>query len=142
MGARSALKTYQAPAGITAEEPTLVRVHMPHYLNDVLGMKAQDSIWPLEDAMRRIEQEGKGVVIMLNKQDAQEEVVSQILECQMKDTGKPVYKPEASPDLRTYGIGAQILLDLGVRKMRVLSAPKRLHGLSGFGLEVAEYVTE
>jgi 3,4-dihydroxy 2-butanone 4-phosphate synthase/GTP cyclohydrolase II len=42
--------------------------------------------------------------------------------------------------LRTYGIGAQILFDLGVRRMRVLSAPKRLHGISGFGLEVVEYV--
>lgn len=127
---------------INEKEPTMVRVHMPHYLNDVLGMTAQDSTWPLESAMRRIEQEGKGVVIMLNKQDAQEDVVAQIKECQMKDKGKPVYKPEASPDLRTYGIGAQILLDLGVRKMRVLSSPKRMHGLSGFGLEVAEYVTE
>lgn len=127
---------------ITEKEPTLVRVHMPHYLNDVLGSKRQDTGWPLEDAMRRIEQEGKGVIVMLNKQDAQDEVVAQILECQMKDQGKPIYKPEASPDLRTYGTGAQILLDLGVRKMRVLSAPKRMHGLSGFGLEVSEYVTE
>ena len=44
------------------------------------------------------------------------------------------------PMLRTYGIGAQILFDLGVRKMRVLSAPKRMQGISGFGLEVVEYV--
>ena len=46
----------------------------------------------------------------------------------------------AATVLRTYGIGAQILLDLGVRRMRVLSQPKKMHGLSGFGLEVVEYV--
>jgi 3,4-dihydroxy 2-butanone 4-phosphate synthase/GTP cyclohydrolase II len=127
---------------IREKDPTLVRVHMPHYLNDVLGMTRSDTGWPLEDAMRRIEQEGKGVIVMLNKSDAQEEVVAQILECQKKDQGKPIHKAEPSPDLRTYGTGAQILLDLGVRKMRVLSAPKRMHGLSGFGLEVVEYITD
>jgi 3,4-dihydroxy 2-butanone 4-phosphate synthase/GTP cyclohydrolase II len=44
-------------------------------------------------------------------------------------------------ELRTYGVGAQILLDLGVTRMRVLSQPKRMHGISGFGLEVVEYVS-
>ena len=48
---------------------------------------------------------------------------------------------ESNEDLRTYGVGAQILLELGVRRMRVLSAPKRLHGISGFRLEVVEYVS-
>jgi 3,4-dihydroxy 2-butanone 4-phosphate synthase/GTP cyclohydrolase II len=47
---------------------------------------------------------------------------------------------EHTGDLRTFGIGAQILTDLGIQKMRVLSAPKKMHGLSGFGLEVVEYV--
>ena len=58
----------------------------------------------------------------------------------MEDKGETPPRREASTDLRTYGTGAQILLDLGVRKMRVMSAPKRIHGLSGFGLEVVEYV--
>lgn len=127
---------------IKEKEPTLVRVHMPHYLNDVLGIKRGDTGWPLEDAMRHIEKEGKGVIVMLNQSDALEEVVAKINECHKQDEGKPVHKPEPSPDLRTYGTGAQILLDLGVRKMRVLSAPKRMHGLSGFGLEVVEYIKD
>ncbi len=127
---------------ISSERATLVRVHMPHYLNDVLGMKRIDTGWPLETAMRRIHQEGEGVIIMLNKADAQDEVVQQIKTYHMEELGDSTPKREASPDLRTYGTGAQILLDLGVRKMRVLSAPKRMHGLSGFGLEVVEYVTE
>ena len=53
---------------------------------------------------------------------------------------EPVTDEEEVADLRTYGIGAQILMDLNVRKMRVLSAPKRMHAISGFDLEVAEYV--
>jgi len=59
---------------------------------------------------------------------------------QVEDAGEIAVKRESNPDLCTYGVGAQILLDLEVRKMRVLSAPKRMHGLSGFGLEVVEYI--
>ena len=56
------------------------------------------------------------------------------------DQGEDTVPRESHEDLRTYGVGARILLDLGVRRMRVLSAPKRIHGLSGFGLEVVEYL--
>lgn len=125
---------------INGQEPILTRVHMPHYLNDVLGIHRKDSGWPLKEAMRMIEDEGKGVIVMLSQQDAQEDVVQRIRDYQAEDEGTAQSKQESSPDLRTYGIGAQILLDLGVHKMRVLSAPKIMHGLSGFGLEVVEYV--
>ena len=54
--------------------------------------------------------------------------------------GEETVPRDSREDLRTYGVGARILLDLGVRRMRVLSAPKRIHGLSGFGLEVVEYI--
>ncbi len=126
---------------LSAQQPALVRVHMPHYLNDVLGIKRGDTGWPLEAAMRKIDEEGSGVIILLNTLNAHEDVVTLINEFDLEDHGQTVAKPETSPDLRTYGIGAQILVDLGVRKMRVMSAPKRMHGLSGFGLEVVEYVS-
>ena len=58
------------------------------------------------------------------------------------DQGYESNAPEKTGDLRTYGIGAQILLDLGVRKMRVMSTPKKMHALPGFGLEVVGYVEE
>jgi 3,4-dihydroxy 2-butanone 4-phosphate synthase/GTP cyclohydrolase II len=125
---------------ILRDEPTLVRVHMPHYFNDVLGMRRNGSTWPLEDAMRYIHDAGKGVIVLLGQCEGQQEMVNQVLHYQAEDAGEVQPKREASPDLRTYGVGAQILLDLGVRKMRVLSAPKRMHGLSGFGLEVVEYL--
>jgi 3,4-dihydroxy 2-butanone 4-phosphate synthase/GTP cyclohydrolase II len=127
---------------ILRDDPTLVRVHMPHYFNDVLGMRRNGATWPLEDAMRFIHDEGKGVIVLLGQCESQEEMLNQVMHCQEEEASDVKTRREPSPDLRTYGVGAQILLDLGVRKMRVLSAPKRMHGLSGFGLEVVEYLQE
>ncbi len=127
---------------ISADKPVMVRVHMPHYLHDVLGIQRSDSGWPLEDVMQRIEKEGSGVIVMLNSQDSQAETVSRIKNYQREDEGKPTIKREAKADMRTYGTGAQILLDVGVNKMQVMSAPKKMHGLSGFGLEVVKYISK
>ena len=124
-----------------ANEPTLVRVHMPHYLNDVLGIQREGTGWPLEDVMRRVEESGAGVVVLLSYPGEKDDIVRQVEHYQLEDKGETPPHREVSEDLRTYGTGAQILLDLGVRKMKVMSAPKRIHGLSGFGLEVVEYVT-
>ena len=125
---------------IKRDQPTLVRVHMPHYLSDVLGVRRGDSGWPLENAMKYIQAAGEGVIVLLGQVEDKDELLQRITQYHEEDEGEAKVKRESSPDLRTYGIGAQILLDLDVRKMRVLSAPKRLHGLSGFGLEVVEYV--
>jgi len=125
---------------IKRDTPTLVRVHMPHYLADVLGMKRSDASWPLEDAMSFIEAKGEGVIVLLGQSEGEQELIQRVMHYQEEDEGQSTGKRESNPDLRTYGLGAQILLDLGVRKMRVLSAPKRMHGLSGFGLEVVEYI--
>jgi 3,4-dihydroxy 2-butanone 4-phosphate synthase/GTP cyclohydrolase II len=125
---------------IQREQPALVRVHMPHYLADVLGMQRDDSGWALEKAMRYIHQAGEGVIILLGQREEPQELLLKVAHYEAEDQGEPLPKRESNPDLRTYGVGAQILLDLGVRKMRVLSSPKRMHGLSGFGLEVVEYV--
>ena len=125
---------------INAQRPTLVRVHMPHYLNDVLGIEQGQAGWPLEDAMHQVEEAEEGVIVLLSQANEKQEIVLQMQRLKTQDLASQATRPESSSDLRTYGIGAQILLDLGVRKMRVMSAPKRLHGLSGFGLEVVEYV--
>ena len=70
-----------------------------------------------------------------------DELISRIDSYRREDDGEALPQHDTGTDLRTFGLGAQILADLGVRKMRVLSAPKRLHGISGFGLEVVEYVS-
>ena len=123
------------------EQPTLVRVHMQSTLCDLFGNQ-RDCGWPLSDALQRIHEEGQGVVIILRPPESDERMIRQIQDYEMEDKGVPVPEPEKSEDLRTYGIGAQILLDLGIGKMRVLSSPKKMHALSGFGLDVVEYIND
>lgn len=126
---------------IKPEQPTLVRVHLQDTLCDVLGSQREDSGWPLHDTLRRIADAGAGVAVVLRKAEDASELVRRIRDYQLKDKGINLPKPAASIDLRTYGAGAQILADIGVGKMRVLGAPKKVHGLAGFGLEVVEYVS-
>ena len=125
---------------IKPEQPTLVRVHLQDTLCDVLGSRREDCGWPLRDTLRRIADAGAGVAVVLRKTEDASELVRRIRDYQLKDKGINLPKPAASIDLRTYGAGAQILADIGVGKMRVLGAPKKVHGLAGFGLEVIEYV--
>ncbi|MGB1558098.1 MAG: bifunctional 3,4-dihydroxy-2-butanone-4-phosphate synthase/GTP cyclohydrolase II [Oceanococcaceae bacterium] len=130
---------------VDAETPTLVRVHLRNTLSDVLGVEHGDFGWPLRHALRTIAEEGSGVLVVLRKWETPQALVQTVMNLQRsrgQSTGLHE-QPSAEgdqQDLRTYGIGAQILADLGVRRMRVLSAPKRMHALSGFGLEVTEYI--
>ncbi len=123
---------------IAAQTPTLVRVHLRNTLSDVLGAEHPHFGWPLRRALHRIADEGTGVVVLLRKPESPRELVQQIVN--LSAAGEDEHHGDERQVLRTYGIGAQILSDLGVRKMRVLSAPKRMHAISGFGLEVTEYV--
>ncbi|MBI3171389.1 MAG: 3,4-dihydroxy-2-butanone-4-phosphate synthase, partial [Hydrocarboniphaga effusa] len=117
--------------------PTLVRVHIRNTLSDVLGAEHPSFGWPLRRALQRIAEEGAGVVVLLRKPESPRELLQQIVNLSAAPADE---QHDERHVLRTYGIGAQILSDLGVRKMRVLSAPKRMHAISGFGLEVVEYV--
>ncbi len=121
-------------------QPTLVRVHVENSLCDIFGSQRDDCGWPLRDALQRIAEEGHGVAIILRLADESDVIINRIHHYAEVDKGIDQPRTEAGSDLRTFGIGAQILTDLGVHKMRVLSAPKKMHGLSGFGLEVVEYV--
>jgi 3,4-dihydroxy 2-butanone 4-phosphate synthase/GTP cyclohydrolase II len=123
------------------DKPTMVRVPVQITLCDLFDIK-RDCGWPLRDAMHRIAEEGEGVVVVLRQQEDADTLLRHIRDYEMVDKGIPVPEKEKSDDLRTYGIGAQILIDLGVKKMKVLSAPKKMHALSGFELEVTEYVEE
>ncbi len=125
---------------ITPEQPTLVRVHLQDTLCDVLGSQREDAGWPLRDTLRRIAAAGIGVAVVLHKSEEASDLVRRIRDYQLKDKGINLPRPDVNIDLRTYGAGAQILADIGVGRMRVLGAPKKVHGLAGFGLEVVEYV--
>jgi 3,4-dihydroxy 2-butanone 4-phosphate synthase/GTP cyclohydrolase II len=124
---------------VRADEPTLVRVHMQDPLGDLLDATTEGHHLTLRQALRRVAQEGKGVVVMLRQPHSTDALVSQIRSYHRPDA--VAREPRREPDeLRTYGIGAQIIADTGVQKMRVLSAPKIVHGIGGFGLEVVEYI--
>ena len=119
----------------------LVRVQLTDTLRDLVGVTSTQLGWPLRDAMRRIAEEEQGIVVLLRRHELPRELVDSVALL----SGRPVAPADhrdgqESRVLRTYGIGAQILRALGVRKMRVLSAPKQMLGLSGFGLEVIDYV--
>ncbi|ULQ46192.1 3,4-dihydroxy-2-butanone-4-phosphate synthase [Flagellatimonas centrodinii] len=122
----------------SADRPTLVRVHIRNSLSDTLGVQHDHFSWPLRNALKRVAEEGEGVVVVLRKPESARELVQQVVSLHKQHAEEP--HTDERQVLRTYGIGAQILSDLGVRKMRVLSAPKRMQGISGFGLEVVEYV--
>jgi 3,4-dihydroxy 2-butanone 4-phosphate synthase / GTP cyclohydrolase II len=125
---------------IDPSTPTLVRVHLRNTLADMLGAESDQFGWPLRRAMKRVADEGSGVIVVLRKSEASRDLVQQIISLNRPQTVGADEHPSDPKVLRTYGVGAQILVDLGVRRMRVLSNPKRLHGISGFGLEVVEYV--
>src|SRR5688500_16283459 len=116
----------------------LVRVHLKDTLGDVVGIRDRALGWPLRSAMQRVAQEGHGVIVILRPDETPRDLMDAV-----QGIGRDPVAPSphaGAKVLRTYGIGAQILRDLGVSRMRVLSAPKQMHGLSGFDLEVVEYV--
>ncbi len=127
---------------IHPEQTVLVRVHVQHTLCDLLPVQLSECGWPLRDAFQRIAGEPAGVLVILTRQEDPAELVRRMQQYQAQGVEGQAQRPvDSATELRTYGSGAQILLDLGVRRMRVLSAPKRLSGLSGFDLEVVEYVS-
>ena len=116
-------------------------MHVQNTLSDLCAGTFNDS-WPLRDAMNYVAQAGSGVIVILRNYDTNRAIVQQIEAHRLGEhtPTNPITRDQPS-DLRTIGIGAQILTDLGVRQMRVMSAPKHLHALAGFDLEVAEFVT-
>ncbi len=127
---------------LSPEEPALVRVHLQDSLCDLTGSRRSDCGWPLSDVLERIAEQEAGVVVILRQREEAKELIKRIRDYQAKDMGEDLPSREKVADLRTYGLGAQILSDLGVRRMRVMSAPRKMHAISGFGLEVTEYVSE
>jgi 3,4-dihydroxy 2-butanone 4-phosphate synthase / GTP cyclohydrolase II len=124
----------------------LVRVHVADTLRDVLGVRGESRAWTLRAALERIARAQNGAVVLLREQESSADLVEALRGLGAGAGVSAAQSPNAAaagrPVLRTYGIGAQILKDLGVRRMRVLSAPKQMHGLSAFDLEVESYVDE
>ena len=113
-----------------AERETLVRVHEPLSVIDLLDAGAGSHSWGVGEALRVIREAGTGVMVLLNCTQTTEALEAQLAQPREARRGM---------DLRLYGIGAQILRDLGVRRMRLMAAPRKMPSMAGFGLEVTGY---
>ncbi len=124
---------------IASSTVPLVRVHRQDTLGDILGIQNPTLGWPLDSAIERISKEDVGIIVVLRDQESTRDLMNTV--SKLSDP-KDDLEGRRSGDavLRTYGIGAQILKDLGVQRMRVLSAPRQMHAISGFDLEITEYV--
>lgn len=122
----------------------LVRVHLQDTLGDVIGVDDEALGWSLDNVIERIASEDVGVIVLLREQETSRDFMESVeaLDRASSRDGKSELDGRRSGDavLRTYGVGAQILRDLGLSKIRVLSAPKHLYAISGFDLEITEYV--
>ncbi len=126
---------------IRADEPVFVRVHITDTLRDLLGARRKDlRSWPLSDALEKIASEGCGVVVLLNGAEDSHNLETRIHEFFNEDDA-PAGGKGGSGVYFTVGTGSQILRDIGVGKMRLLSAPIKFSAISGFNLEVVEYVS-
>ncbi|QKE61939.1 3,4-dihydroxy-2-butanone-4-phosphate synthase [Aquipseudomonas campi] len=119
---------------ICAETPTLVRVHNADPLRDLFMVK-QAGRWSLRAAMAEVAKSGSGVVLLLGNPINGPELLAQLERSQGAES-----KSASPTTYSTVGAGSQILRDLGVRKMRLLSSPMKFNAISGFDLEVVEYV--
>lgn len=124
---------------LSSVDSPLVRVHPQDTLGDVVGVQSHSLGWPLSKAIQRVAEEKVGVVVLLRDQESSRDFMDSV-ESLGKHRDELESRRSGAEVLRTYGVGAQILRDLGLSKIRVLSAPKHMYAISGFDLEITEYV--
>ena len=120
----------------TPDQAVPVRVHVHQPVCDLLEPLNVDCGWPLSDVLQRLGQMDVGVAIILRPTIHEAEIAQQLKHWQSHERPAAL----AGDRVRTYGVGAQILKDIGVQRMRVMSSPKRFHALAGYGLEVVDYI--
>ncbi len=119
---------------ISPDTETLVRVHEPLSVMDLLDAESASHAWNLPTALARIAEAGRGVVVLLHRPESAQELRRRAL-----GTEPPI---NAKIDLRNYGIGAQILRDLNVGKMRLMARPRKMPSMAGFDLEVTGFIEQ
>jgi 3,4-dihydroxy 2-butanone 4-phosphate synthase/GTP cyclohydrolase II len=134
-----------AKGEIRPEDEVLVRVHSQCLTGDVFGSKRCDCEAQLHTAMEMVEKEGKGVIVYMRQEGRGIGLVNKLKAYSLQDMGKDTVEANEAlgfkPDMRDYGIGAQILVDLGLHKIRLMTNnPRKIIGLEGYGIEVVERV--
>src|SRR5471032_1510474 len=125
---------------IDKNKEALVRVHQPVSILDILESEATTHSWNLSSSLAAVKASERGVIVLLNCEETAEQFFAQF-----DALGKPETKPKgraASMDLRSYGIGAQILREVGVCKMQLLASPRKMPSMTGFDLEVTGYMAK
>jgi 3,4-dihydroxy 2-butanone 4-phosphate synthase/GTP cyclohydrolase II len=121
-----------------AEDTVAVRVHEPLSVFDALEVGRAMHSWSLDQSLQYIANEGKGIVVLLNCGESGAQLLAQF-----EGTARASHGPvRGRMDLRSYGIGAQILRECGVRKMNLLGTPRRMPSMTGYGLEIAGYISK
>ena len=123
---------------VTAEKEALVRVHQPVSILDLLETQVSTHSWNIASSLEAIQKTDNGVMVFLNCEETAEQFFDQF-----DALTTPEKRPQARAarmDLRTYGIGAQILKDVGVGRMKLLANPRKMPSMTGFNLEVVGYL--
>ena len=119
-----------------AADTVAVRVHEPLSVFDLLETGRTMHSWSLDQSLKHIESEGRGVVVLLNCGESAAQLMAQF-----EGTARAAQAPERGRmDLRTYGVGAQILRECGVQKMQLMGNPRRMPSMNGYGLEIVGYI--
>lgn len=129
---------------VRREWPTLVRVHVHESLLDLCTTAHRPgSTWTLRRALEYVAREGAGVIVVLQQEESSADLLERLRRLQRQDADTDTGTlSRGRAEMRSYGLGSQILADLGVGKMRVLGHPIKAPGLSGFGLEIVEYIED
>ena len=114
------------------DHEVLVRVHEPLSAFDLLDSSSKSHSWNTLNALKVIQNSDCGVMVLLHRDENGEDLLNRI-----QHADDPI---RSKQDLRNYGIGSQILLDLGVRKMKLMATPRKMPSMAGFGLEVTGYL--
>ncbi|MCT9813111.1 bifunctional 3,4-dihydroxy-2-butanone-4-phosphate synthase/GTP cyclohydrolase II [Acidovorax sp. Be4] len=120
----------------SSDEEVPVRVHEPLSVMDLLEVDRSMHSWSLDSSLRYIDAQGRGVAVLLNCGESAEQLLAQL-----DGSARSAEAPERGRmDLRTYGVGAQILRECGVHKMRLMGQPRRMPSMAGYGLEITGYI--
>jgi 3,4-dihydroxy 2-butanone 4-phosphate synthase/GTP cyclohydrolase II len=125
---------------IAPQFETLVRVHQPVSILDLLETQATTHSWNMASAMAAIKASERGAMVLLNCEGSAEQMFAHF--AALNKTDAPLKPHGARMDLRTYGIGAQILKDIGVRRMKLMASPRKMPSMAGFDLEIVGYQTK